>query len=75
MRYFTDAGPFRGPLLHGIWPDAISVLEARDKPMPIGMALCIGVDAWSRALWTLTVDGEDLPGRWVVVDHEFRPAR
>jgi hypothetical protein len=75
MRYFTDAGPFRGPLLHGIWPDAISVLEARDKPMPIGMALCIGVDAWSRALWTLTVDGEDLPGRWVVVDREFQPAR
>jgi hypothetical protein len=74
MRYFTDAGPFRGPLLHGIWPVAISVLEALDKPMPIGMALCVGVDAWCRALWTLSIDGEDLPGRWVVVDREFQPA-
>ena len=74
MRYFTDAGPFRGPLLHGIWPDAISVLEARDKPMPIGMALRVGRDDAGRALWTLSVDGDDLPGRWVVIDREFHPA-
>ena len=74
MRYFTNVGPARGPILYGSVPGAISVIEALDQPMPIGMALCIGVDAWSRALWTLTVDGEDLPGRWVVVDREFQPA-
>ena len=74
MRYFTDAGPFRGPLLHGIWPDAIGVLEALDRPMPIGMALCVGVDAAGRALWTLSVEGQDLPGRWIVEDGEFQPA-
>jgi hypothetical protein len=25
-------------------------------------------------VWELTVGGFDLPGRWVVVDREFRPA-
>ena len=74
MRYFTDAGPFRGPLPHRIWPDAIGVLESLDRPMPIGMALAVGVDAAGRALWTLSVEGQDLPGRWIVEDGEFRPA-
>ena len=73
MRYFTDAGPFRGPLLHRIWPDAIRVLEALDRPMPIGMALAVGVDPAGCVLWTLTIDGDNLPGRWVVGDREFQP--
>ena len=55
-------------------PGAIGVLEALDKSMPIGMALCVGRDDVGRALWTLSIDGEDLPGRWVVVDREFQPA-
>ena len=75
MRYFTNVGPERRPLLHGTVPGAIGVIEDPDKPMPIGMALCVGVDAWGRALWALTVAGDDLPGRWVVVDREFQPAR
>ena len=75
MRYFTDAGPFRGPLLHGIWPDAISVLEALDKPMPIGQALCVGVDAAGLAVWELVVHDALVPERWVVIDREFHPAR
>jgi hypothetical protein len=74
MRYFTNAGPERGPLLSGSVPWAIDVLEALDKPMPIGMALAVGVDADGRSLWALTIDGEDLPGRWVVIDREFQPA-
>jgi hypothetical protein len=75
VRYFTDVGPDRGPLLYGTVPGAISVLEALDKPMPIGMALAVGVDAAGCALWALTVAGDDLPGRWVVVDREFHPAQ
>ena len=74
MRYFTDAGPFRGPLLHGIWPDAISVLEALDKPMPIGQALCVGVDAAGLAVWELVIHDAIVPGRWIVIDREFHPA-
>ena len=53
MRYFTDAGPDRGPLLYGTVPGAIGVLEALDKPMPIGMALSVGRDAAGSALWEL----------------------
>ena len=74
MRYFTNAGPERGPLRYGAVPGAIGVLAALDKSMPVGMALRVGADAWCRALWTLSIDGEDLPGRWVVVDREFQPA-
>ena len=75
MRYFTNVGQDRGPLLHGTVPGAIGVIEDPDKPMPIGMALRVGRDDAGRALWALTIDGEDLPGRWVVVDREFRMAR
>ena len=73
--YFTDAGPDRGPLLYGTVPGAIGVFEALDQPMPIGMALCVGVDAAGRAVWALTIACDDLPGRWVVVDREFQPAQ
>jgi hypothetical protein len=59
---------------YGTVPGAIGVLEVLDKSMPVGMALRVGADADGRALWALTVDGEDLPGRWVVVDREFQPA-
>jgi hypothetical protein len=75
VRYFADVGPDRGLLLPGSVPGAIGVLEALDKPMPVGMALRVGRDDASRALWTLSIDGEDLPGRWIVVDREFQPAR
>ena len=75
MRYFTNVGQDRGPLLHGTVPGAIGVIEDPDKPMPIGMALRVGRDDAGRALWTLSIDGEDLPGRWVVIDREFQPAQ
>jgi hypothetical protein len=75
MQYFTDAGPFRGPLLHGIWHDAIGVLEAHDQPMPIGLALCVGRDAAGCTVWELVVHDAIVPGRWVVVDREFHPAQ
>jgi hypothetical protein len=42
--------------------------------MPIGTALAAGRDAAGRALWTLNVHDAELPGRWLVVDREFRPA-
>jgi hypothetical protein len=75
MRHFTNDGPFRGPLLDGIWPDAIGVLEAPDRPMPIGTALVVGRDAAGIALWELVVHDEVVPGRWIVVDREFHPAQ
>src|SRR5262249_57867122 len=74
-RYFPNAGRERGPLLHGPVPGAIGVIEDLDKPMPIGMAMRVGVDATGAALWELVVDDVLVPGRWVVIDREFRPAQ
>jgi hypothetical protein len=74
MRYFAAVGPIRGPIVYGTTPDALGVLEASDRPMPVGVARYAGWDEHRRALWTLSVHGEDLPGRWVVVDREFQPA-
>jgi hypothetical protein len=50
---------------------AIGVLQARDEPMPIGMALSVGWGADGAALWKLTVHGAEVPGRWIVVGWEF----
>jgi hypothetical protein len=75
MRYYTNAGPDRGPVLKGTVPGAIDVLEAPDKPTPVGMALCTGRDATGVAVWRLVVHDEMVPGRWIVVDREFRPVR
>jgi hypothetical protein len=77
MALYTDVGPLSGPLLSGTGYLAIRVLHARRAPTPIGAALLAGQgrDAEGRALWRLTIDTIDLPGFWVVVDREFRPAR
>jgi hypothetical protein len=40
----------------------------------IGLALAIGRSDEEVEVWELTVRGAELPGRWVVVDREFRPA-
>jgi hypothetical protein len=73
--FFTNVGPKRGPFLHrDVGGAAIGVLESRANNMPIGMALGARWDPDGIALWRLTVRGEDLPGLWVVVDREFRPA-
>jgi hypothetical protein len=50
----------------------IGVLESLSKPMPIGRALSSGWDIDRRAVWELNLGGEDVPGRWIVVDREFR---
>jgi hypothetical protein len=61
-------------LKYGEVPGAIGVLEALDKPMPVGMALCVGWDSDGLAVWTLAVRGDELPGQWHVIDGEFRSA-
>jgi hypothetical protein len=72
--YYANTGPARGPLRYGEVPGAIGVLEALGNPMPVGTALCVGWDPAGLAVWTLTVRGDELPGRWHVIDREFRPA-
>jgi hypothetical protein len=46
--------------------------EPPDHPMRIGTAYEAGWDPAGLAVWRLTVEGADVPGRWVIVDREFR---
>jgi hypothetical protein len=73
--YFTNCGPRSGPIRHRDRLDAIGVLLAPDNHSPIGMALATSWDEEGRSLFRLTVHGAELPGMWIVVDREFRPAR
>jgi hypothetical protein len=73
-------GPLLQPTSHP-WPPgrddpgtAIGVLQARDNHGPIGMAPPIGWDVAGAAVWRLTAHGAGVPGRWIVVDRESRPA-
>jgi hypothetical protein len=71
-RYFAHISG-AGPVRYGQVPGSIGVLDAPDKPMPIGMAnCCIGWDSAGLAVWRLTVEGADVPGRWIIVDRDSR---
>jgi len=49
----------------------IGVLEALEKPMPIGIASAIGRTKRGPAVQSLCVRGAAAPGRWVIVDRRF----
>jgi hypothetical protein len=72
--YFTNFGPRSGPILwrHGL--AAIRVLAAHGEETPIGEAISAGSDEHGLTLWNLTIREAEVPGLWVVVDREFRPA-
>jgi hypothetical protein len=63
-----------GPVRYGQTPGSIGVLAALDRPMPIGEASCRTHDANGLAVWTLRIGEREIPGRWIIVDREFRPA-
>jgi hypothetical protein len=75
VRYFTSFGPRSGALLYNASLLAIGVLEARNQPISIGLAVRVGHDTAGCALWELVVHDAIVPGRWIVVDREFQPAR
>lgn len=75
MAYFTNVGPDSGALRYYAAPGAIDVLSSRDDSIRVGMALPVRNDATGVTLWRLTVHGAELPGLYVVVDREFRPAQ
>ena len=62
-----------GPIRYGQIPGSIGVLEALDRFMPIGEAYCVTWDENGLAVWTLRISKEEIPGRWIIVDREFRP--
>lgn len=74
MSYFANIGPRSGPILGRHCLIAMGVLEAPDARSPIGMAMAIGRGDDEVEVWELAVRSVEVPGRWVVVDREFRPA-
>jgi hypothetical protein len=74
MAYYTNVGPPSGPLLSRAGYFAIAVLHARQAYAPIGTALTDGPDEDGLALWRLTINEAEVPGLWIVLDREFRPA-
>ncbi|MGZ6076123.1 MAG: hypothetical protein ACXWOA_19910 [Isosphaeraceae bacterium] len=64
-----------GVVKYGQVPSSIGVLEAPEKPMPIGEAHCITWDEHGLAVWTLRIGKQELAGRWVIIDREFQPAQ
>jgi hypothetical protein len=73
-RYFAHISK-TGPVKYGDVPGSIGVLEAVDKPMPIGEASCFTHDENGLAVWSLRIGKQEIPGRWVIIDRKFRPAR
>jgi hypothetical protein len=75
MAYFANFGPRSGPILGRHRLVAVAVLQAPDERTPIGMALALGREDDEAEVWELTVQGVELPGRWIVGDREFHPVR
>jgi hypothetical protein len=62
-----------GPVKYRDVIGSIGVHEAPDKFMPIGEAHCKTWDENGLAVWVLTIGGQPIEGRWVIIDREFRP--
>jgi hypothetical protein len=66
--HVTEKGPVRyGQLRKAIW-----VFAALDQFMPIGEASCESRDENGLAVWALRIGKNDIPGKWIIVDGEFR---
>jgi hypothetical protein len=74
VRYYAHISA-AGPIRREQVPGSIGVLEAPDKPMPIGEASCVSLTTNGLALWRLVVHGQEVAGRWVIVDRQFIPAK
>ena len=72
MTYFAHISQ-HGPLKYRDVPGSMGVLESPDNFMPIRQASCKTWDENGLAVWTLTIGGQPIPGRWVIVDREFKP--
>ncbi len=75
MAYYTNVGPVSGTLGQSHGYVAIGVLPAREIRSTIGMALAVGSGEGGQSLWRLIIRDAELPGLWIVVDREFRPAQ
>ena len=71
----ANVGPIKGPVRYRDLPTgSIGVLESPDNHTPIGKAMCIGWNLDKLAVWKLTIGGQEIAGRWMIVDRRFVPA-
>jgi hypothetical protein len=71
--YFANIGPKTGPVRYRDRPPgSVGVLEAPDNHMPIGQASCGTWDENGLAVWVLTIGGQPIAGRWVIIDRQFK---
>ncbi len=67
----------RGHSAFGSWQGAVGSQpgdrRAPDKPMPIGEASCKPQSESSLAVWVPRIGTQEITGRWLILDSEFRP--
>jgi len=72
--YFSELGPRSGPFLRrDVKGRVIGVMGSPVPGAALGTARPCGWDVEGAQLWKLTVNGAELPGRWIVINREFRP--
>jgi hypothetical protein len=71
MQYFTDA-IIEKCIRWGQSPFLIGVFGSPNDHMPIGVAREIGGSDTNTPAWSIRVRGVAVPGRFVVVDGEFK---
>ena len=76
-QYYSNVGPKQGAWLHrdARLAGTVGVLEAPDSHLPIEMAMGTGIGPDGVKRWRLIVHGDEVPGFFVVIDREFRPAQ
>ena len=70
MKYFSNVGG-PGPVRYRQIPRSVAVLDRLHGGTPIGKASADGRTDDDLAVWSLHVDGADVPGRWLIVDRRF----
>jgi hypothetical protein len=70
MRYFTNASTQARVRLHQL-PHSIDVIDSPSIRVPIGTAVEVGELQDGQAIWRLEVNGNEVPGLWVIVDGMF----
>jgi len=72
-RYFPHISQ-SGPVRYGDVPGSIGVLEPPDQFMPVGEAHGVTWNQAGLAVWRLILGKAEVPGRWVIIDRQFRQA-
>ena len=73
--YSASLGPRPGPPVYNEALLAMRVTSTWRGRGTIGAAVCVGRNEDGVALWELTVDEVEPPGRWVLIDRQFRPVQ